>query len=99
MIVMYMAMKHILLITQKLINGGRRTAETIAVICNATQQTQQVLETTLASCTEDIASSGLKLPEIVVVGDVVNLREQQNRIEPALAHTSNPFQLNGEPAL
>ncbi|SFK01831.1 uroporphyrinogen-III C-methyltransferase [Pseudovibrio ascidiaceicola] len=98
-IVMYMAMKHISLITQKLINGGRRAAEPVAVICNATQQTQQVLETTLSSCAEDIASSGLKPPAIVVVGEVVNLREQLNWIEPALARTSQPSQMKEEPAL
>ncbi|WP_083841545.1 uroporphyrinogen-III C-methyltransferase [Pseudovibrio sp. FO-BEG1] len=95
-IVMYMAMKHISLITEKLMNGGRSAAEPVAVICNATQQHQQVLETTLGSCADDIAKSGLKPPAIVVVGDVVNLREQLNWIEPALARTS---QKEEEPAL
>ena len=96
-IVMYMAMKHISLITQKLMSGGRRAAEPVAVICNATQQTQQILETTLASCAEDIASSGLQPPAIVVVGDVVNLRKQLDWIKPALVRTLQPSHPKEEP--
>lgn len=92
-IVMYMAMKHISLITQKLMNGGRSASEPVAVICNATQQNQNVLETTLGSCAQDIATSGLKPPAIVVVGHVVSLRKQLNWIEPALARTSQASKL------
>lgn len=81
-IIMYMAMKHISLICKKLLESGRRRSEPVAVICNATLPNQQVLETNLGSCAEDIAEADLKPPAIVVVGQVVDLRRHLNWIEP-----------------
>ncbi|KZL19266.1 Uroporphyrinogen-III C-methyltransferase [Pseudovibrio axinellae] len=98
-IVMYMAMKHISLISQKLMDGGRHPSERAAVICNATLQDQTVLETTLGSCAADITNSGLKPPAIVVVGEVVSLRDQMNWLEPVLSQSSRAPRMEEEPAL
>ncbi len=97
-IVMYMAMKHIALITQKLIKGGRAAQEPVAVISNATLNDQQVLETTLGTCADDIARSGFKPPAIVVVGKVVSLREQLNRLQPALYESPDHSHMSEETA-
>lgn len=73
-IVMYMAMKHIDLITARLIAAGRSPDEPVAFVCNASLPEQTVLETTLARAAADVEAAGLKPPAIVVVGEVVRLR-------------------------
>ncbi|MFD1791789.1 uroporphyrinogen-III C-methyltransferase [Ochrobactrum teleogrylli] len=73
-IVMYMAMKHIDLITARLIAAGRSPDEPVAFVCNASLPEQTVLETTLARAASDVEAVGLKPPAIVVVGEVVRLR-------------------------
>ncbi len=73
-IVMYMAMKHIAPITERLIAEGRKHDEPLAFVCNAATEHQQVLETTLGNAARDVENSGLKPPAIVVVGEVVRLR-------------------------
>ena len=73
-IVMYMAMKHVDLITQRLMAHGRSPDEPLAFVCHAATEHQQVLETTLARASADLDASGLEPPAIVVVGEVVRLR-------------------------
>ncbi len=73
-IVMYMAMRHIATITDRLMKAGREPDEPVAIVCNATTEQQQVLETTLAQAEEDMVVSGLSPPAIVVVGGVVPMR-------------------------
>lgn len=73
-IVMYMAMKHIGPITERLIAEGRAGDEPLAFVCNAATENQEVLVTTLENAKKDVEASGLKPPAIVVVGEVVRLR-------------------------
>ncbi|QWK78795.1 uroporphyrinogen-III C-methyltransferase [Ochrobactrum sp. BTU1] len=73
-IVMYMAMKHIDVITERLMTAGRSPDELVAFVCNASLPEQVVLETTLSRAVVDVEASGLKPPAIVVVGEVVKLR-------------------------
>ncbi|OYR22699.1 uroporphyrinogen-III C-methyltransferase [Brucella thiophenivorans] len=73
-IVMYMAMKHIDLITSRLMAAGRSPHEPVAFVCNASLPEQVVLETTLSRASTDVEASGLNPPAIVVVGEVVRLR-------------------------
>lgn len=73
-IVMYMAMKHWDNISKHLMDAGRPGDEPVAFICNATTGMQQVLETTLGTSVQDVASAGLTPPAIIVVGRTVTLR-------------------------
>ena len=75
-LVIFMGIKHIASITKRLMESGRDTAEPVAVVCKATYEDQRVLMTTLETCAEDIATAGLKPPSLIVVGDVVPLREK-----------------------
>ncbi|MCT4657219.1 MAG: uroporphyrinogen-III C-methyltransferase [Cohaesibacter sp.] len=75
-IVMYMAMKHLSSITQKLLDGGRRPEEGAAIVCNATTTNQQVLVATLGTIAEKTKAANLQPPALVVIGDVVHLRER-----------------------
>jgi uroporphyrin-III C-methyltransferase len=73
-IVIYMALKHIALIADRLLAGGRAKDEPVAVIAKATTAEQTVLETTLGACAAELAKSGIEPPAMVVVGQVVRLR-------------------------
>ena len=74
-IVMYMAMKHLALIVERLIGAGRPPEEPVAVIVSACTSRQQVLETTLVRCAKDVQTAGLEPPAVVVIGEVVRFRE------------------------
>ncbi|WP_395678597.1 uroporphyrinogen-III C-methyltransferase [Inquilinus sp.] len=74
-IVVYMAIKHIGRIAAHLIEGGRSPDEPVAVISRATTPEQRVVETTLAAVAADVAAQGLQAPAVVVVGEVVRLRQ------------------------
>jgi uroporphyrin-III C-methyltransferase len=73
-LVIYMALKHIALIADRLLAAGRAKDEPVAVIAKATTAEQIVLETTLGACAADVAKSGIEPPAMVVVGQVVRLR-------------------------
>lgn len=74
-IVMYMAMKHIDPIVQKLLGAGRLPDEPMAFVCDATTADQKVLITTLGTAVADVEKSDLSPPAIVVIGEVVRLHE------------------------
>ncbi len=73
-LVIYMALKHIGQIADRLIAGGRRPEEPVAIVAKATTAEQRVMETTLASAAIDAAAAKIEPPAIVVVGDAVRLR-------------------------
>lgn len=72
-VVMYMAVKHLRSIAEKLIAGGRDPADRLAVVMNATLPDQFVVEATLGSVLE--IEHQLVTPAIVVLGPVSALRE------------------------
>jgi uroporphyrin-III C-methyltransferase len=71
-LVLYMASRHLPSIVERLITGGRRTEEPIAVISRATTAAQRVVVSTLGEVAT--ASAGIEAPSIVVVGEVVRFR-------------------------
>lgn len=74
-LVIYMGMKHLARICQSLLDAGRPEAEPVAVVTTATLPGQKVLETTLASATEDVAAAGLEPPAVICVGKSVLMRQ------------------------
>jgi len=77
-IVIYMGMKHAAHISRQLIEGGRAPDEPVAVVTAATTPDQNVLETTLGTLEDDIASSGIAPPAIICVGHAVRMRDVLN---------------------
>ncbi|WP_040488402.1 uroporphyrinogen-III C-methyltransferase [Fodinicurvata sediminis] len=73
-IVMYMALKHLAEIRERLLEGGRSADEPLAIISQATLSDQQVLETTLGEAPKALEESGIQPPAMVVLGEVVRLR-------------------------
>jgi uroporphyrin-III C-methyltransferase len=77
-IVVYIGMKHIAQIAEKLIAGGRAPTEPVLVVTRATTPDQQVLETRLETAAVDIKASGLQAPAIICIGHNINLRKDLN---------------------
>ena len=73
--VIYMALKHIAEIRSRLLNAGRMSGEPVAIVSKATLRDERVLETTLENCVNDLTENKIDPPAIVVVGDVVYLRD------------------------
>jgi uroporphyrin-III C-methyltransferase len=73
-IVVYMALKHLARISDRLLENGRPADEPVAIVSRASTARQRVLETTLARCAADAAAGGLEPPSLVVIGPVVSLR-------------------------
>ncbi|MDU5647335.1 MAG: uroporphyrinogen-III C-methyltransferase, partial [Veillonella sp.] len=63
-------------IAEKLMAHGRPANTPVALIRWGTKPVQEVLVSTLEHVVEDVEKAQLKAPAIIVVGDVVNLREQ-----------------------
>jgi uroporphyrin-III C-methyltransferase len=73
-IVLYMGLKHMAAIAARLIAGGRRADEPVAVVSKAATSGQKVLETTLGRAAEDAEAAMLDPPAIIAIGEVVRLR-------------------------
>ena len=78
MIVMYMAMRNMGEIAEKLVAAGRPADDPVTVVSNATLPDMQVVETTLKRAAADIAASGIGAPAIVSIGRGNLLRDQLN---------------------
>jgi uroporphyrin-III C-methyltransferase len=73
-LVLYMALKHLDAIAKRLIAGGRKPDEPVAIVSKATTAAQRVLETTLARAAADVAAASIEPPAIIAVGEAVKLR-------------------------
>jgi uroporphyrin-III C-methyltransferase len=73
-LVLYMALKHLATIAERLVAAGRHPAEPVAIVSKAATPEQRVLETTLGRAAAEAAASGIEPPAIVVVGEAVRLR-------------------------
>lgn len=80
-IVMYMAMKHLPRIVDRLIEAGRDREEPVAIISRATTLEQEVLETRLGECVAAARAAAISPPAIVIAGSVVSLRTHLNWLE------------------
>jgi len=75
-IVIYMGIKNLPIITKKLIDNGRSPDTPVAVVRWASTPEQHSVEGTLATITEVVTKNGIKPPALVIVGDVVKLRNK-----------------------
>ena len=74
-LVIYMGLKHLATITARLLSAGRAADEPVAILCNATLPSQQILETTLAEAVGDVETAGLRPPAIICIGRSVSMRQ------------------------
>jgi len=75
-LVLYMAMKTIGMICQKLMAAGREGSEPVAFISNATSPQQHVTLTTLAEAEQVVQQQRIVAPSIIIIGKAVDLAAQ-----------------------
>ena len=80
-IVFLMAVKNISMVCQKLIENGRSAETPVAVIRWGTRADQTTLIGKLNNITALVKENHIKPPAVMVVGDVVNLRDKLKWIE------------------
>ena len=73
-LVVYMALKHLEAIAQRLIAAGRPADEPVAIIVAATTPRQRVIETTLAAAARAAARARLKPPAVLAIGRTLRLK-------------------------
>ena len=74
--VVYMGLKNVARIADALMAGGAAGATPAAVIQSGTTAAQRVLVATLATVAARVEAQGFASPALIVVGDIVSLREQ-----------------------
>ena len=75
-VVLLMAVAHLERISTELIKRGRDAATPVAIIQDGTTDRQRVLISTLDLMAAQAAAYGITSPSVVVIGDVVRLREE-----------------------
>jgi uroporphyrinogen III methyltransferase / synthase len=80
-LVLFMGVKNLPEISRNLIDHGRSSETPVAVIRWGTTAQQRTVVGTLATISDEVARVGLKPPAIIVVGEVVRLRERLNWFE------------------
>jgi uroporphyrin-III C-methyltransferase len=81
-LVFYMALKHLDRIVSRLLAAGRAPDEPAAVVSRASTPYQRVVVAPLAELADAARAAGLEPPALVVVGEVVRLREQLDWLTP-----------------
>ena len=83
-IVIYMGLKGLPLLCEALVKHGLDQSTPAAIIQQGTLPTQRVVTGTLATLPELAAAAGLKAPTLIIVGNVVKLREKLGWYQPEL---------------
>lgn len=80
-LVFLMGIENLAFIVEQLLENGRDVSTPIALIRWGTLPRQEVLTGTLGDITEKVKRTGFKSPAVIVVGNVVELREEINWLE------------------
>ena len=80
-IVVYMGIKNLQSITEKIIKYGRDPQTPVAVVRWASTSEQRTVVGNLANIAEVVRKNDIKPPSLVVIGEVVNLRDTINWYE------------------
>jgi uroporphyrinogen III methyltransferase/synthase len=75
-LVFYMGVRQLESIASRLVAGGRAASEPAAVVERGTLSDQRVVVGTLGTIAEVAASAAVRAPSLIVVGEVVSLRER-----------------------
>jgi uroporphyrin-III C-methyltransferase len=84
-LVVFMGLDNLAAIARRLLAHGRDESCPVAVIARGTTREQQTVVGTLVDIAVRVAEAGIKAPALVVVGDVVGLRDKLNWFEGRLA--------------
>jgi uroporphyrin-III C-methyltransferase len=90
-LVVYMGMRRIEDLRDKLIAAGRSPAMAVAIVASATRSDQRELRTTLGRMADDAASAGFASPAIIVIGDVAAIAGQAVSVAADGADSQMPW--------
>jgi uroporphyrin-III C-methyltransferase/precorrin-2 dehydrogenase/sirohydrochlorin ferrochelatase len=79
-LVFYMGLRALPLVCAELVRHGRAPATPAAVVQQATTPVQRIVAATLAALPQRAAQARLHAPALIVVGEVVGLRERLQRL-------------------
>jgi uroporphyrinogen III methyltransferase / synthase len=85
-IVLYMGVRNLETIAERLVGAGRSSSEAAAVVARGTLADQRVVTGTLADIAGRAAGAGLEAPAVTVVGPVAGMREALAWAERRLLH-------------
>lgn len=88
-IIMYMAVKHLGSIAEKLIQGGRDPNDRLAIVSNATLPDQNVVEARLGDAQTLSKRGDIPTPAIVVLGPVSQYRDALDWYSALKGHVQN----------
>ncbi|MCS6926529.1 MAG: uroporphyrinogen-III C-methyltransferase [Candidatus Binatia bacterium] len=74
-IAVFMGVRNLRAITRQLLAAGRSASEPVAIIMAATTPGERVILGTLATITDQAAAAGVASPAIILIGQVVHLRQ------------------------
>lgn len=80
-LVVYMGLLGLSVLCGKLVENGRSPATPAAVIQQGTTSAQRVIAGTLTTLPALVDEAGLQPPTLIVIGEVVRLREKLNWFE------------------
>ncbi|MER3458449.1 MAG: uroporphyrinogen-III C-methyltransferase [Chloroflexota bacterium] len=75
-LVILMGLKNLPLIAERLLKSGKPVDTPVAVICRGSLPEQVTVVSTLSQIGAEVETSGLQPPAVIVVGEVVRLREK-----------------------
>ena len=87
-IVILMGVAHLREIAADLIASGRNPRTPAAVVRWGTYDSQQTVTGALDSIVDKVQQAGLRAPAVIVIGEVVRLRERLNWFERELAESA-----------
>lgn len=90
-LVFLMGVKNISKISMGLIDNGKSKSTPVAVIENGSTCHQRTVVGTLETIEQIVLENNVKSPSIIIVGDVVNLREQLSWFENKVLHGQKVF--------
>ena len=74
-LVLLMALDRLAAVAGELVKRGRAATTPVAVVRRATLPDQRVLVATLETVAAEVAAAGLRPPAVIVIGEVVGLRD------------------------
>jgi siroheme synthase len=96
-LVYLMGVTHIRGIAEKLLACGRSPETPAAVVMWGTRPTQRTVTGTLATIADDVERARIHPPAVLVVGEVVRLRDKLNWYERSRDGEPAPGAVEGEP--
>ena len=86
-LVLYMAVRHLSAIAEKLLAAGRDPEDRVAIVSNATLRHQSVIDCRLGEIDTRCTEADIPTPAIIVIGPVSQFRDRLDWYQPILRET------------